>query len=106
MSSIRDPDAQFSTFKHHVKSRTMSKKLFTIKDPSGGSGVEASFSVTLECTVTKTLKVGGHWQPVYLLYEGGTTTRNLKANQVVGIPDDQEGFCDVLRGLMRTFTRL
>jgi len=30
----------------------------------------------------------------------------LKANQVVGIPDDQEGVRDVLHGLMRTFTRL
>jgi hypothetical protein len=38
----------------------MSKKLFTIKDPSGGSDVEASFSMTLECMVTKTLKAGGH----------------------------------------------
>jgi hypothetical protein len=64
MSSVGDPDAQFSTFKHRVKSRMTSKKLFTIKDPFSGSGVEASFSVTLECTVTKTLKVGGHWQPV------------------------------------------
>jgi hypothetical protein len=61
MSSTGDPDAQFSTFKHCVKSRTMLKKLFTIKDPFGGSGVEASFSMTLECTVTKTLKADGRW---------------------------------------------
>ena len=62
--------------------------------------------MTLECTVTKTLKVGGHWQPVYLLYKGGSATRILKANQAVGIPGDQEGVRDVLRGLMRTFMRL
>ena len=61
MSSTKDPDAQFSTFKHHIKSRTMSKMLFTIKDPYGGSSIEASFFVTLECTVTKTLKAGSHW---------------------------------------------
>jgi hypothetical protein len=67
MSSTGDPDAQFSTFKHRVKLRTTSKKLFTIKDPFSESGVEASFSLTLECTVTKTLKVDGHWQPVYLM---------------------------------------
>jgi len=59
MSSAKDPAAQFSTFKHHVKCRTTSKNIFTIKDPSGGSVLEASFSVTLECTVTKTLKVSG-----------------------------------------------
>ena len=85
MCSAGDPDAQFSTFKHRVKSRMTSKKLFTIKDPSGGSVLEASFSVTLECTVTKTLKADGHWQPVYL-YEEGSATRILKANQAVGIP--------------------
>jgi hypothetical protein len=56
--------------------------------------------------VTNTLKAGGHWQPVYLLYEGGSATRSLKANQAVGIPSDQEGVCDVLCGLMRTFTWL
>jgi hypothetical protein len=88
MSFVRDPDAQLSTFKHRIKSRTTSKKLFTIKDPSGGSGVEASFSVTLECTMTKTLKVGGHWHLVYLQYERGSATRILKANQAVGIPSD------------------
>ena len=105
MSSAGDLDAQFSTFKHRVKSRATSKKLF-IKDPSGGSRSEASFSVTLEYTVTKTLKVGGHWQLVYLLYKGGSTTWILKANQAVGILGDQEGVRDVLRGLMRTFMRL
>ena len=84
----------------------MSKNIFTIKDPSGGSILEASFSVALEYTVTKTPKAGGHWQPVYLLYEGGSTTRILKANQAVGIPDNQEGVHDVLHGLMRTFTWL
>ena len=84
----------------------MSKNIFTIKDPSGGSVLEASFSMTLECTVTRTLKAGDHWQPVYLLYEGGSATRFLKANQAVGILGDQEGVHDVLRGLMRTFTRL
>ena len=66
----------------------MSKNIFTIKDPSGGSILEASFSVTLECTVSKTLKAGDHWQPVYLLYEGGSATRILKVNQAVGIPGD------------------
>ena len=45
--------------------------------------------------VTKTLKAGGQWQPVYLLYKGGSATRILKVNQAMGIP-----------GLMRTFTRL
>jgi hypothetical protein len=60
MSSTGDPDAQFSTFKYRIKSRSTWKKLFTIKDPSSGSGGEAAFSVTLECIVTKTLKVGGH----------------------------------------------
>jgi hypothetical protein len=49
-----------------------SKNIFTIKDPSSRSDVEESFFVTLECTVTKPLKVGGHWQSVYLLYEGGS----------------------------------
>ena len=88
MSSTGDPAVQFSTFKHCVKCRTMSKNIFTFKDPSGGSVLEASFSMTLECTVTKTLKAGGHWQPVYLLYEGGSATRILKANQAVGIPGD------------------
>ena len=106
MSSARDPTAQFSTFKHRVKCRMTSKNIFTIKDPYSGSVLEASFSLTLECTVTKTLKVGGHWKPVYLLYEGGSTTRILKANQAVGIPDNQEGVHDVLHGLMRTFTWL
>ena len=62
--------------------------------------------MTLEYTVTKTLKVGGHWQLVYLLYKGGSTTWILKANQAVGILGDQEGVRDVLRGLMRTFMRL
>ncbi|XP_066350377.1 uncharacterized protein [Miscanthus floridulus] len=84
----------------------MLKNIFTIKDPSSGSGVEASFSVTLECTVTKILKVGSHWQSVYLLYEGGSATRILKANQAMGIPNDQEGVRDVLCGLMRTLKRL
>ena len=79
----------------------MSKKLFTIKDPSSKSNIEASFSVTLECTVTKTLKAGGHWQPMYLLYEGGSATRILKANQAVGIPSDQKGVRDVLRDTTR-----
>ena len=88
MSSTGDPDAQFSTFKHCVMSRTTLKKLFTIKDPSGGSDIEASFSMTLEYTVTKILKAGGHWQLVYLLYEGGSATRILKANRAVGIPGD------------------
>ena len=88
MNSVGDPVAQFSTFKHRVKCRMMSKNIFTIKDPSGGSILEASFSVTLECMVTKTLKADGHWQSVYLLYEGGSTTRILKANQAVGILDD------------------
>ena len=91
MSSTEDPAPQFSTFKHHVKCRTTSKNIFTIKDQSSGSVLEASFSVTLECTVTKTLKAGYHWQLVYLLYEGGSATRILKANQVVGILGDQEG---------------
>ena len=62
----------------------MSKNIFTIKDPSGRSVLEASFFVTLECTVTKTLKAGSHWQPVYPLYEGGSATRILKANQAMG----------------------
>ena len=106
MSSAGDPAAQFSTFKHRVKCRTTSKNIFTIKDPSGRSILEASFSVTLECIVTKTLKARGHWQPVYLLYEGGSATRILKPNQAMGIPCDQEGVHDVLRGLMRTFTWL
>jgi hypothetical protein len=53
--------------------------------------------------VTNTLKADGHYKPVYLLYEGGGATRSLKANQAMGIPGDQEGVCDVLRGLMRTF---
>ncbi|XP_066380841.1 uncharacterized protein [Miscanthus floridulus] len=65
------------------------KKLFTIKDPSGGSGGEASFSVTLECTVTKTLKADGHWQSVYLLYEGGSSTRILKWLQQLNLTDEQ-----------------
>ena len=43
---------------------------------------------------------------MYLLYEGGSATRILKANQAVGIPDDQEDVYDVLCGLMNTFTRL
>jgi hypothetical protein len=43
---------------------------------------------------------------VYLLYEGGSATRILKANQVVGIPDDQEGVHDVLHDLMRIVTWL
>ena len=106
MSSIEDPTAQFSTFKHRVKCRTTSKNIFTIKDPSGGSVLEASFSMILECTVTKTLKAGGHWQPVYFPYEGGSATRILKANQAVGISSNQEGVRDVLHGLMRIFTRL
>ena len=83
-----------------------SKNIFTIKDPSRESILEASFSMTLECTMTKTLKADGHWQPVYLLYEGGSTTRILKANQAVGILGDQEGVRDVLHSLMRTFTWL
>jgi len=45
-------------------------------------------------------------QPVYLLYEGGSTTKISKTNQAVGILDDQEGVHDVLHGLMRTFMRL
>jgi hypothetical protein len=77
-----------------------------IKDPSGKSGGEAAFSVTLECTVTKTLEVSGHWKLVQVLYEGGSATRTLKANQGVGITGDQEGVRDVLRGLMRTVTWL
>ena len=64
------------------------KNIFTIKDPSGGSVLEASFPVTLECTMTKTLKSNGHWQLVYLLYEGGSATRISKANQAMGIPGD------------------
>ena len=72
MSFAEDPVAQFSTFKHRIKCRTTPKNIFTIKDPSSGSVLEASFSMTLECTVTKTLKAGDHWQPVYLLYEGGS----------------------------------
>jgi hypothetical protein len=59
MSSATDPTTRFSTFKHRVKCRTTSKNIFTIKDPSGGSGIEASFYVTLECMVTKTLKASG-----------------------------------------------
>ncbi|XP_066344626.1 uncharacterized protein [Miscanthus floridulus] len=106
MSSAKDHAAQFSTFKHRVKCRTTSKNIFTIKDPSGGNILEVKFSMTLECIVTKTLKVGGNWQPVYLLYEGGSAIRILKANQAMGIPNDQEGVHDVLCGLMRTFTRL
>ena len=106
MSSAKDPAALFSTFKHRIKCRTTSKNIFTIKGPSRGSVLEASFSMTLECMVTKTLIADGHWQPVYLLYKGGSTTRILKANQAVGIPGDQEGVRDVLRGLMRTFTWL
>jgi hypothetical protein len=86
MSSLGDPVAHFSTFKHHVKCRTTSKNIFTIKDPSGGSILEASFSVTLEYMVTNTLKDSVHWYPVYLLYEGGSATRILKVNQAVGIP--------------------
>ena len=70
----------------------MSKKLFTINDPSGRSGVEASFSMTLECTMTKTLKASGHWQPVYLLCEGCSTTRILKVNQAMGIPATRKVF--------------
>ena len=88
MSSTEDLAAQFSTFKHRVKCRTTSKNIFTIKDPSRESILEASFSMTLECRVTKTIKASGHWQLVYLLYEGGSATRILKANQAVGIPDD------------------
>ena len=106
MTSAGDPAIQFSNFRHHVKSRMTWKKLFTIKDPSSRSILEASFSMTLECTVTKTLKAGYNWQPVYLLYEGGCATRVLKANQAMGIPGDQEGVRDVLHGLMRTFTWL
>ena len=75
MSSTEDPATQFSTFKHHVKCRTTSKNIFTIKDPSGRSILEASFSMTLECMVTKTLKASGHWQPMYLLYEGRSVMR-------------------------------
>ena len=56
--------------------------------------------------MTKTLKDGGYWQLVYLLYKRGIATRILKVNQAVGIPGDQEGVRDVLRGLMRTFTWL
>ena len=96
MSSTRDPTTQFSTFKHRVKCRTTSKKIFTIKDPSDGSVLEASFSMTLDCTVTKTLKASDHWQSVYLLYERGSATRILKANQAVGIPGDYDGNRDVL----------
>ena len=88
MSSAGEPTAHFSTFKHRVKSRTTSKNIFTIKDPSGGSILYALFSVNLECTVTKTLKANDHWQPVYLLYEGGSATRISKANQAMGIPGD------------------
>ena len=66
----------------------MSKNIFTIKDPSSRSILEASFSMTLECTVTKTLKANGHWSPVYLLYKRGSATKILKVNQVMGIPDD------------------
>jgi hypothetical protein len=40
------------------------------------------------------------------MYEGDSATRILKANQAVGILDDQEGVHDVLRGLMKTFMRL
>ena len=53
--------------------------------------------------VIKTLKASGHWQPMYLLYKGGSATRILKANQAMDIPGDQEGVHDVLRGFMRTF---
>ena len=106
MSSTGDLAAQFFTFKHRIKCRMMSKNIFTIKDPSSRSILEASFSMTLECTVSKTLKAGGHWQPVHLLYEGVSTTRILKANQAVGISSNQEGVRDVLHGLMRTFTWL
>ena len=88
MSSAGDPAAQFSTFKHRVKCRTTLKNIFTIKDPSGGSILEASFSMTLECMVTKTLKVGGQWQSMYLLYKGGSATSILKVNQAVGFPGD------------------
>ena len=86
MSFAGDPAAQFSNFKHHIKCRKTSKNIFTIKDPTGRSVLEASFSVTLECTVTKTLKDSGHWQPVYLLCEGGSATMILKVNQAMGIP--------------------
>ena len=43
---------------------------------------------------------------MYLLYEGGSTTRILKVNQAVGIPGDQDGVHDVLHGLMRTVMQL
>ena len=56
--------------------------------------------------MTKTLKDGGYWQPVYLLYKRGIATRILKANQAMGIPSNKEGVRDALRGLMRTFTWL
>ena len=62
MSSAGDPAVQFFTFKHRVKCRMTSKNIFTIKDPSSGSILDASFSMTLECMVTKTLKASGHWQ--------------------------------------------
>ena len=62
--------------------------------------------MTLECTMTKTLKASGHWKLVQVLYEGGSTTRTFKENQGVGIPGDLEGVHDVLRGLMRIVTRL
>ena len=91
MSSAGDPDAQFSTFKHHVKSRTTWKKLFIIKETSGKSGIKATFSMTLECMVTKTLKANDDWQPVQVLYEGGSATRTFKANHAMGILGDQEG---------------
>jgi len=62
--------------------------------------------MTLEWMVTKNLKADDNWQPVYLLYQGGSATRILKVNQAMGIPSDLEGVHDVLRGLMRTFTWL
>jgi hypothetical protein len=60
MSFAGDLTTQFSTFKYRIKCRTTSKNIFTIKDPSGESSIEASFYVTLECMVTKTLKGSGH----------------------------------------------
>ena len=62
--------------------------------------------MTLEWMVTKNLKADDNWQPVYLLYQGGSATRILKVNRAMGIPSDLEGVHDVLRGLMRTFTWL
>jgi hypothetical protein len=41
----------------------MLKNIFTIKDPSGGSVLEASFSVTLECMVTNTVSVRSRGGP-------------------------------------------